>query len=280
MVAITLAEGGRKVSERQGMRTMMYYWLLEVGMGELRDRGVLVLVVRGSGRMRDIVVRVTGFDQLHLHMATLAEPFYLDLDDISNVVVLSKLLNRVLIDDYPAGAYVERAVDPILTVVLHKGLNNLSHLELSCALNVPIDKRILSTKGCVTHYLVENGYRLEELLSMLVELVIDLKVSVLTLHSLVDLGQIEDVLGCILDHIPGQRSPLPKSIVITHHGVNFLLLGVNYVNVLLEELGQGYVVVIEIQELLCVVFSLLDDTVSDLGIKDEVTNKVVLVYKG
>jgi hypothetical protein len=97
---------------------------------------------------------------------------------------------------------------------------------------------------------------------------------------LVDLGQIEDVLGCILDHIPGQRSPLPKSIVITHHGVNFLLLGVNYVNVLLEELGQRYVVVIEIQELLCVVFSLLDDTVSNLGIKDEVTNKVVLVYKG
>lgn len=54
----------------------------------------------------------------------------------------------------------------------------------------------------------------------------------------------------------------------------------NHINVLLEKLSQGNVVIIKIQQLLGFVLGLLDDSVGDLGIENEVTNEVVLVDEG
>jgi len=117
-----------------------------------------------------------------------SEPLNLHLDDIADVKELSKLFDRVLICDDAARSNVERAVNSILSVVLDKGLYDVTYVELLNTLNMSVDESILSTERGISHYLVEDCYVFIVLLSVLVELMLYHQMPVLTLHPLVHLG--------------------------------------------------------------------------------------------
>jgi len=166
-------------------------------------------------------------------VAARSEPFHLDLYDVSNVEVLSELFNGVLIQDDATGSDVKRTVDSVLSIILYEGLYDVTYVELLGALDVPVNERVLGTERGVTHYLVEDSDVLVVLLAMLIELMLDHQMAVLALHALVDLRQIQDVLGGVLNHVLRQRTSLPEGVVIPHYSVNLLLLRVDDIYVLL-----------------------------------------------
>lgn len=84
---------------------------------------------------------------------------------------------------------------------------------------------------------------------MLRELMINLEVSVLAFHSLVDLGQIKNILSCILNHVLSKWSLLPECVIVLHLLSDVLLLCMNDIDILLEKLSQRYVVFIAFLEL-------------------------------
>lgn len=210
-------------------------------------------------------------------MTARAEALHLHLDDVSNVEVLPELFNGVLVQDNSACAYVQRTVDPVLSVVLDKGLDYVAYVELLRALDVSVDEGVLGTERGVSHDLIKDSDIFVVLLSMLIELMLYHQVAILALHALVHLRQVQDVLGCVLDHVLGERTPLPEGVVVPHHRMDLLLLRVDYIYVLLEEQSQRDVIVIVIRQLLGPVLGLLDDAVSNLGIEHEIADEVVLI---
>ncbi len=98
-----------------------------------------------------------------------------------------------------------------------------------------------------------------------------------TLHSLVYLRQIEDILGCILDHISGQWSLFPEIIMFSHNHSNLLLFSVSYINIMLKQVCQRNVIVFTVNQFWCPLYCLLNNSVSDLSIKHEVAEYIELI---
>ena len=136
------------------------------------------------------VCRILRAKKLQYHMPCLSETFNLNLYYISNVKVLAKLPNRVFILNDPTHPNIQRAINSVFSIVLDKCLYDWVYLELFYTLYVSVDKGILRTKRCLPHDFVEDCNFLIVLLSMLVELVQYLEVSVLTLHSLIYLRKV------------------------------------------------------------------------------------------
>lgn len=106
-----------------------------------------------------------------------------------------------------------------------------------------VDECVFCAQACIPHDLVKDCDLLIVFDSILIVLMIDLQVTELTLHSLVYLRQIKDILCCVLDHISGQRSLFPEVVMLSHYHSNLLLFSVSHVNVVLEQVCQGNVVV-------------------------------------
>lgn len=97
-----------------------------------------------------------------------------------------------------------------------------------------VNECIFCAQASISHDLIKDRDLLIVLYSILIVLMIDLQVAELTLHSLVYLRQIKDILGCVLDHISGQRSLFPEVVMLSHDHSNLLLFSVSHVNVVLE----------------------------------------------
>jgi hypothetical protein len=50
-------------------------------------------------------------------------------------------------------------------------------------------------------------------------------------HDLVDIGEINDILGGVLDHVLGEGSGLPELVILLHELLNVLLLRVDHVQI-------------------------------------------------
>lgn len=122
-------------------------------------------------------------------------------------------------------------------------------MQLAHAMDLLVDERVLRAQRGIPHYLVENCDLLIVLDTELVVLVYDLEVAVLTLHPLVDLWEVKDVLRRILDHVLVQGPPLPKTVIVTHLVSYYSFLGVRHVYVMLEQLRQRDVVILAINQL-------------------------------
>lgn len=160
-----------------------------------------------------------------------SEPFNLHLNNVSNIKVLSKLLNAFFISHNARCPHVQRAIDSIVLIVLYECLNYCSLLKLGYILNVSVYECISFAKPCISHYLRKDSHLFVVLLLMLVELMNELEWSILLLHFLVDHGQINDILGRIVNHVLCKRSHLPKSFVVLHLSTDLMFLGVNDINI-------------------------------------------------
>lgn len=99
-------------------------------------------------------------------------------------------------------------------------------------------------------------------------------------HDLVNIGQVDDILSGVLDHVLSEGSGLPELVVLLHQLLDVLLLRVNYVQIHLEQIVQRDVVVLEVYVLLRVIESLADDSMSNLSVEDLVAYYVILVDQG
>jgi hypothetical protein len=142
---------------------------------------------------------------------------------------------------------------------------------------VLVDKCVLGAERCVSHDLVENCDLFVVFDSELIVLVNDLEVAVVTLHSLIHLWQIQDVLGCVLDHISSQGSSFPEIVIVPHNLRYLLFLCVSHIYVVLKQLRQRDVIIVAINQLRGLLQGLLNYSVSDLSIKDKVAENVELI---
>jgi hypothetical protein len=199
----------------------------------------------------------------------LPESLHLNLYDISNIIVLSEVNNGVFVFNDAAQPYVQRAIDPVFSVVLYKCLDDGVDLELLRALDVSIDERVLSTLRGVPHDLVEHCYVLRVEIPILVVEVLHHMVPILTLHPLIHLGQVKYILGGIEKHIFGEGSLFPKVLILPHDFVDLFLLGVCHIDVVLKQVRQRDVIVIVIEKLPfgAFVFSYLDHTMRYLRVE-------------
>jgi hypothetical protein len=83
-----------------------------------------------------------------------------------------------------------------------------------------------------------------------------------------------------LDHVSIERSSFPKTVIVSHLIRNHSLFGMCHVYVMLEQLGQRNVVIIAINELWGLLQGLLDDSMSNLGVENEITKDIELVGEG
>ena len=179
---------------------------------------------------------------------SLSLPLHLHLYDVANVEVGLQRLHRLLLPHDPAHPDVQRAVHAVLHVVLDESLDYLPDVQLPDAMDLLVDERVLRAKRGVPHYLVENCDLLIVLDTELVVLVYYLEVAVLTLHPLVNLWEVEDVLRRILDHVLVQGPPLPETVIVAHLVSYYSLLGVRHVYVMLEQFRQRDVVILAINQ--------------------------------
>lgn len=154
------------------------------------------------------------------------------------------------------------------------------HEQLLTVLDVPVDEGILRAEGGVPHDLVEDSDLLIVLLAVLVEIVADLQVAEFALHPLVHLWEVQHVLSSILNHIFGEWSLFPEGVIALHDDADLFLLGMCHVDILLQEMGEGDVIVRAINQLLRLVLSLLNNSMRDLRVEDEIADKVILVNQG
>lgn len=211
---------------------------------------------------------------------SLSLPLHLHLYDVAYVEVCLQGLHRLLVPNDPTHPDVQRAVHAVLHVVLDERLDYLPDVQLAHTLDLLVDERVLRAERGVSHYLVENSDLLIVLDTELVVLVDDLEVAVLTLHPLVDLWEVEDVLRRVLDHVFVQGSALPETVIVTHLVCYYSLLGMRHVYVMLEQFRQGDVIILAINQFRSLLEGLLDHSVGDLGVKHEVAEHVELVGQG
>lgn len=194
---------------------------------------------------------------------------------------MSQLLYGHFIYHDATDSYVQRTVHSVLLVVLDKGLDDGVDLEMLCTGDMTIDKCVLGAELGVTHYLVEHCYLFLVSLPMLVEQMLDLELSELHLHPLVDLRQIQDVLCRVLNHVSSERTSFPEGLIVPHNGTYLFLLRVRYINVMLQQSCQRYVVIVVCCKLLSISsHCLFNDSMCDLSIKYELADQVILVDEG
>ena len=211
---------------------------------------------------------------------SLGLPLHLHLYDVAYVEVGLQRLHGLLFPHDPTHPNVQRAVHAVLHVVLDERLDYLPDVQLAHTLDLLVDERILRAQRGVSHYLVKHCDLLIVLDSELVVLVNNLEVAVLTLHPLVDLWEVEDVLRRVLDHVLVQGPPLPETVIVTHLVSYYSLLGVRHVDVMLEQFRQGDVVILTINQFWSLLEGLLDHSVGDLGVEYKVAEHVELVGEG
>ena len=211
---------------------------------------------------------------------SLGLPLHLHLYDVAYVEVGLQRLHGLLFPHDSTHPNVQRAVHAVLHVVLDERLDYLPDVQLAHTLDLLVDERILCAQRGVSHYLVKHCDLLIVLDSELVVLVNNLEVAVLTLHPLVDLWEVEDVLRRVLDHVLVQGPPLPETVIVTHLVSYYSLLGVRDVYVMLEQFRQGDVVILTINQFRSLLEGLLDHSVGDLGVEYEVAEHVELVGEG
>jgi hypothetical protein len=153
----------------------------------------------------------------------------------------------------------------------------LSDLKLVDALDLLVNESIFSAQRGVPHYFVEHSDLFIVLNPVLVILMYNLEVSILTLHPLINLREVKDILSSILDHVLVQGSSLPKRIIFAHLVADHSLLGMSHVDVMLKQFRERNVVIFAIHELGSFLQSLLNDSMSDLRVKYEVTEDIKLV---
>lgn len=210
-------------------------------------------------------------------MTRFSETFHLNLNDISNIKILSKLFHWHVIKDYTRDSNIQTAVDAIFLIVLDKCLYNSTYHKLVNKVNMAIYEGILGTVICIPHNFIENGQILIVLLPMLIELMDHLESTILFLHFLINHGKIEYILSRIVYHILSKWSSFPKFIIITHFLRNLMLLCMSYIYIVLQEISKRYVIVLEILEFLGLIESLLNHSMSYLSIKYEITDHVILI---
>ena len=58
-------------------------------------------------------------------------------------------------------------------------------------------------------------------------------------HFFVDLGEVLDVLTCVLDHTGGEGPSLPKLFIVLHGAVNFVFFVVDLAQVVFEQVVEA-----------------------------------------
>lgn len=142
-----------------------------------------------------------------------------------------------------------------------------------------IDESILGTMVSIPHDFIEHSNFFIVLLTMLIELMNHFQRSVLFLHLLINHRKIEYILSRIVYHILSKWSLLPEFIIISHYARYFMLFSVSNIYVIFQEISKRNVIILEILKFLCFIERLLYHSMSDLGIKNEVTHHVVLIYQ-
>jgi hypothetical protein len=224
--------------------------------------------------------RILGTLESQFQMSRSPLAIHLDLNDISNVKILSQLFHTLFFLYNPRDSNVEWTIDPVFLIVFNEGLNHSAILNLSVILNMSIYKCIFLTISCISHDLLKDSQLLVVLLSVLIKLMHQFHRSVLFLQFLINHGQVYNILSSVVNHILCKWSSFPEHVVIAHLEADLMLLRVYHVNVVLQQVGKRNVIIFKILKLRKLAESLLHHAMCYLCIEDIVTVQIVLIYEG
>lgn len=135
------------------------------------------------------------------YMSCAPKPLYCYLNNVSNIKILLQLHYRCGIKHNARYTHIKTTINSNLLVIFDKCLNHSPLLQLFNFLNMSVDKCIFCALLSFSHNFFKYWHLSIVQLAMLVKLMVYFLSKVLFLHLKINVGQVYDVLSCIVDHI-------------------------------------------------------------------------------